>query len=466
MKRLVALLLGLMLLFPGLTHAEGAGYEINVTFSTDEESVSSALRSLLDTQTSNMASICQAIAELVNSLAVKMDWLMTDELTQTRLSFDMMGANIIDLAGQTHNQTGLMQIVSEALLPGHVLVASIPEDELASMLSVQAMYDKTDWQSVLEALKGRVDAWCAATPSRVENGLFVGDLFDSGVRREIYLADDRDLVLLADMLLDALETQNLPLKDLGRVYLKGQNPLTMARTSLHKVANENRYAYQLCRVYDDQENEICVALTVLDQGEQVSTVSFAPVDQGIRMLWGFGMQGGNRYLELTCTQSTDGQKESLNTNIKLYLDADRAGYRAASQSRAEFQAKGTLEVTRGSDGSAKWETTWAAGSWEKAFIDRRVNTTGSWRADTQEISVDVMLHASAGSNPDLTVSLRGGKVEATPMDFSELKEIDMLSESAETEAEMLQLIEDSANALGMKLFKLIPAPLMTLLMMN
>ena len=51
-------------------------------------------------------------------------------------------------------------------------------------------------------------------------------------------------------------------------------------------------------------------------------------------------------------------------------------------------------------------------------------------------------------------------------DFSELKEIDMLSESAETEAEMLQLIEDSANALGMKLFKLIPAPLMTLLMMN
>ena len=80
--------------------------------------------------------------------------------------------------------------------------------------------------------------------------------------------------------------------------------------------------------------------------------------------------------------------------------------------------------------------------------------------------MDVMLHASAGSNPDLTVSLRGGKVEATPMDFSELKEIDMLSESAETEAEMLQLIEDSANALGLKLFKLIPAPLMTLLMMN
>lgn len=111
MKRLVALLLGLMLIFPGLTHAEGAGYEINVTFSTDEESVSSVLRSLTDTQTLNMASICQAIVELVNSLAVKMDWWMTDELTQTRLSFDMMGTNIIDLAGQTHNQTGLMQIV-------------------------------------------------------------------------------------------------------------------------------------------------------------------------------------------------------------------------------------------------------------------------------------------------------------------------------------------------------------------
>lgn len=464
MKRLVTLLLALMLLFPGLTHADGAGYEINVTFSTNEDSVCSALRSLPDNRTLDMESIYRAIAELVNSLTIKMDWLMTDEVTQTRFSFDMMEDNIIDMIGLTHYQTGLMQIASETLLPGHVLVASIPEVELASMLSLQTMFEKTDWESVLAVLRGCVDTWCAATPCRVENGLFMGDLFDCGVRREIYLADDRDLVLLADMLLDALETQNLPLMDLGRVYLNGQNPLSLARASLHRVANENRYAYQLCRIYDDQGEEICVALTVLEQGEQVSTVSIAPVDQGIRMLWGFGMQGENRYIELNCTHSIEGQTESLNTHIKVYLDADRAGYRAAAQDWAEFQGKGTIVVIRGSDGSAKWDTTWSAGSMERAYVEHRVNTTGSWKADTQELSVDVMLHDDAGSQPDLTVSLRGGRVEGTALDFSELKEIDMLSGDTDAEAEMQQLIEDSANALGLKLFKLIPAPLMMLLM--
>lgn len=62
--------------------------------------------------------------------------------------------------------------------------------------------------------------------------------------------------------------------------------------------------------------------------------------------------------------------------------------------------------------------------------------------------------------------MQGGSADVTPADFSGLEEIDLLDEDPQTLDMITQLLTDSAKSFGVKLFKLIPAPLMTLLFMN
>ena len=66
----------------------------------------------------------------------------------------------------------------------------------------------------------------------------------------------------------------------------------------------------------------------------------------------------------------------------------------------------------------------------------------------------------------MRITLRGGPAEVSPADLSALKEIDMLDDDPVTLELTEQLLKDAAQSLGVKLFKLIPAPLMTLLFMN
>ena len=96
----------------------------------------------------------------------------------------------------------------------------------------------------------------------------------------------------------------------------------------------------------------------------------------------------------------------------------------------------------------------------------RLSVTGSWQARTEKISVDIVLGRGASATSGMRIAMQGGPADVTPADWSGLEEIDLLDEDPQTLDMITQLLMDSAQSFGVKLFKLIPAPLMTLLFMN
>lgn len=465
MKRFAAMLLALLMLLPGISHAEEEGYSVSVTFSMDREAAGSMLTSMLGGEPSGLDSMAEALSEMIGSIVLKASGLSSEQLTQVDLRIDLMDSPVVDMLMSTDNLSGTVRLASDSLWPGHALVSAMTVEEMAATLSMQEAWEKTDFRSVLADLRGCLEVWSAGVPCKTEHGAYVGDLFEGGVQCETYLADDRDLSLLTDMLLDKLEGFDLPFEAFAEMYLNGEHPLALLRGSVHQVALENRYAYQLRRILDAEGQLLCLSLTALDGGTQVSTLSAAPVTHGVKLLWGYGIQGENRYLEWTLTDRSDAEAKRLDSTVKVYLDQAKAGYRAASAGLAVYEAGGSLEITGMPDGSAQWRAEWSAA---KAGHDggERLSMTGSWQAQTEEISVDIVLGERVNAAPGMLVSLRGGPAEVRPADLSSLKEIDMLDDDPETLELTEQLLMDAAQSLGVKLFKLIPAPLMTLLFMN
>ena len=463
MKRFAAMLLALLMLLPGFTHAEEEGYSVSVTFSMDREAAGSMLTSMLGGEPSGLDSMAEALSEMIGSIVLKASGLSSEQLTQVDFRIDLKDTPVMDMLMSTDNLSGTVRLASDSLWPGHALFSAMTAEEMAATLSIQKAWEKTDFGSVLADLRDCVETWSAGVPCKIEHGAYVGDLFEDGVQCETYLVDDRDLSLLADLLLDKLKGYDLPLEAFAEMYLNGEHPLALVRSSVHQVSLENRYAYQLRRILDADGQLLCLSLTVLDNGVQVSTLSAAPLEHGVKLLWGYGMQGGNRYLECTLTDLSESDTKRLDSMVKGYLDQAKAGYRAASAGLVVYEASGSLEITGMPDGSAQWQAEWTAG------LDggnERLSVTGLWQAQTEEISVDIVLGERVNAAPGVRITLRGGPAEVSPADLSALKEIDMLDDDPVTLELTEQLLKDAAQSLGVKLFKLIPAPLMTLLFMN
>ena len=463
MKRFAAMLLALLMLLPGISHAEEEGYSVSVTFSMDREAAGSMLTSMLGGEPSGLDSMAEALSEMIGSIVLKASGLSSEQLTQVDLRIDLMDSPVVDMLMSTDNLSGTVRLASDSLWPGHALVSAMTAEEMAATLSMQEAWEKTDFRSVLADLRGCLEAWSAGVPCKTEHGAYVGDLFEGGVQCETYLVDDRDLSLLTDMLLDKMEGYDLSFEAFAEMYLNGEHPLALLRGSVHQVALENRYAYQLRRILDAEGQILCLSLTALDGGTQVSTLSAAPVAHGVKLLWGYGIQGENRYLEWMLTDRSDADTKRLDSMVKVYLDQAKAGYRAASAGLAVYEASGSLEITGMPDGSAQWQAEWTAG------LDggnERLSVTGLWQAQTEEISVDIVLGERVNAASGVRITLRGGPAEVSPADLSALKEIDMLDDDPVTLELTEQLLKDAAQSLGVKLFKLIPAPLMTLLFMN
>ena len=378
MKRFAAMLLALLMLLPGISHAEG-GYSVSVTFSMDREAAGSMLTSMLGGEPSGLDSMAEALSEMIGSIVLKASGLSSEQLTQVDFRIDLKDTPVMDMLMSTDNLSGTVRLASDSLWPGHALVSAMTAEEMAATLSMQEAWEKTDFWSVLADLRGCLEAWSAGVSCKTEHGAYVGDLFEGGVQCETYLADDRDLSLLADMLLDGLEGFDLPFEAFAEMYLNGEHPLALLRGSVHQVALENRYTYQLRRILDAEGQLLCLSLTVLDGGTQVSTLSAAPVAHGVKLLWGYGIQGENRYLEWTLTDRSDAEAKRLDSTVKVYLDQAKAGYRAASAGLVVYEASGSLEITGLPDGSAQWQAEWTAG------LDggnERLSVTGLWQAQT------------------------------------------------------------------------------------
>lgn len=465
MKRFAAMLLALLMLLPGLTHAD-EGYSVSVTFSMDRETAGSILTSLLGEEPSGLGSMADALSDLIGSMVLKANGLSSEHMTQVDFRMDLMNTSIVDMLMSTENLTGAVRLASDSFWPGHALISALTAEELAKTLSIQEAWTKTDFGSVLVDLRGCVKTWTTGIPCKTENSAYVGDLFEGGAQCETYQADDRDLSLLADMLLDKLEGYDLPLEAYAELCLNGEHPLALLRSSVHQVALENRYTYQLRRILDAEGQLLCLSLTVLEGGVQVSTLSAAPVEQGLKLLWGFGIQGENRYLECMLTKRSDEAGESLSATVKVYLDQAKKGYRAAAAGTAVYEASGSFEIIGQPDGSANWRAEWTAVDASDDDDIERLSVTGSWQARTEKISVDIVLGRGASATSGMRIAMQGGSADVTPADFSGLEEIDLLDEDPQTLDMITQLLTDSAKSFGVKLFKLIPAPLMTLLFMN
>ena len=98
-------------------------------------------------------------------------------------------------------------------------------------------------------------------------------------------------------------------------------------------------------------------------------------------------------------------------------------------------------------------------------LKRLASSTGR-QAQTEEISVDIVLGRGVSATSGMRITFQGGPTDVTPANLSGLEEINLLDDDPQTLDMITQLLTDSAQSFGVKLFKLIPAPLMTPLFMN
>ena len=132
MKRFAAMLLALLMLLPGFTHAEEEGYSVSVTFSMDREAAGSMLTSMLGGEPSGLDSMAEALSEMIGSIVLKASGLSSEQLTQVDLRIDLMDSPVVDMLMSTDNLSGTVRLASDSLWPGHALVSAMTAEEMAA----------------------------------------------------------------------------------------------------------------------------------------------------------------------------------------------------------------------------------------------------------------------------------------------------------------------------------------------
>lgn len=449
MKKLLACLLALML--PLCAMAETA----SVTWTTEvspegltrlidlmQTAAPDAALSLTDKQTA-------ALAEFMSGFSASVGVHESGELMRFVIAYG--NETLMDLDCMIQKDEYLY---TSSLLPGILLTT--PLDVSDKLLEeIIAAWENQPWLALWSRYLRFAERWDGSLDQSVEYGSFAGDTYSGGKRRVTYRFDERDVALLLESIITADEVDDVAtlLHGYGLQYFDDADGLTNALCQrIRDAAMENRYSYVLRIVDDGTEGPQIIGLSLLvyEQDQLVSTLSASENT----VVLGYGLRGENCYLSLETSDAANAPMMLA----KLWHDPTRAGYHAASGNEANLLFSAALYQDE-TDAPLSMRAEIDGPALNNIPVTLALTLTDSDTA--AELALSVTVDGLPLSTSRMTISV----VDDLPaMETEGLRRID-LNDPSDEDADVLDdAIDDAANELAVKLFKLMPPELLTIFM--
>lgn len=453
MKKILACLLALMLPCCALADT----FALDWTTKAQEEGMTT-LMSILETALGLSegslvdAGWAEALTESINSLSIS---AIIDDSGRYRTSIayqeDELYVSDVRMSEEYLSVTG-------SLFPG--LLLYLPAEYLNQFGSTLSPAD-IDWENAAYTILGSVAYWIDTLDAVYETGSFAGEAYSGGTDRWTYTFDDRDIATLLDDLALAEWPESFlqALRSFGGSRWGSEEAMISAfRVKVHEAAMRNRYRYVLRAVGIDGE-PIGISLLTYEGDDLVATLSMGIDGARVVSILGYGIRGQNVYLAMTM----NGDPDTPGLEAKLWLDATKGGYYAASSNDANLLLDAsTIITTVGTNASIAMQAhgSLLMGNWVD-IVMKDVAVNGNTALETTVSINETPLMVS-----DLVVS----KAEPLPqIDEESLRTIDLSNMTDEDQALFNDTWQDALARLLLKLLNVAPSkltltPLIKLLM--
>lgn len=451
-KCLICLLAAMLLLFPGISLAqEQHAYQLTMGWEADADGLSELFTAWDEVDQATVPTLAQGLQELLNGISVTAG--LQDDAGW--LSCSLSGDELISLS--LHETSDAVYFLFN-LLPGYVMTQTFDQLDVAAAEAYAQSISEIDWESLEVSLLGEFDSWLDSITVTSAAGSFIGDAYEGGTMRNTFRLDDRDLSLLLDGLALRVE-QALPAEAPGWDDL-----IAEVRETTHEAALSNTYSYIIHQVLRDNGSVAGYSFVVLEEETQVATLSVSE-GEPFRLVLGLGYGGCNHYLELTASALPADEGHLYGLHIALYNDKTRGGYHAAklAEDSLLMSADGQAQLL-GKDDAYSWTLDLAIQDRTGTPIALRQTMEGSLSLAEPSFHHTSRLHLAETDAPILTETIDVVPSQPQTFDIEGLTSIPMDAlEDEEQSALMDEIINDAAVDLALRLFKLIPPQLLTLL---
>lgn len=447
MKKLLACLVVLVLL-PAAAFAQGIVWEWKLDMPEDAlvnltQSIQAAFPETAETLGDGDENLLHGLANLLDGVEAKL--YAQEKMVQIDLR--LSDTDILQVTLYVdHNET---RILLDAL-PGIVLTIPASQSQGITQEDMLALL-LADWSSFGATIDAAVNAWLPTLPTALESGSFAGEAYTGGLYRMTYQVDERDLFVLMESLLH-YEEQFSAIPELQALLeafgLDLYTVLESARAVAYEAAKENAYTY-LVHSVSDGEYLIGVSIISYQKDKQVGTLSLGWQDEGFKAVLGYGYQGSNVYFAA----------ESVGNlwNLQMVKDDSLVGYTAASQEPQNvlLQLSGETKSNGGQatvDASLTGDLLHGLNIGAETFMDSSLSD--------MEVSSIMSVNGETLLKQMLRVDKAGDKAfpDTTGMQVVELREDGTMSQNIDSE------LEHFVTTLGIRIFKVIPAELLTTVM--
>lgn len=453
MKKLLACLLALLL--PCCALAETYSLDWTMRVSPDGVALLSDISLASGALSEKMAA---AVAELFSSLSAR--FVVSDTGNRYRFSLAYQDLELLLFDAQDSDETSTAVC---NLAPGILLKLAVDHDSVAVSKDAVDALNHLSLADFQRRLAPSWDAWVASLDTEVDHGVFAGDAYAGEGRCRTYRFDERDVAVLLESMLAAELNDNIQpvLKYLSWQFWHDEDSITdYLRDCFRNAAMRNRYRYVLRLVDDGTDGHPLTGLSLIvyEGDQQVATLSCGHPETGFKAVLGYGLRGQNYYLSLTTSGTPDNMDQM---ELQLWQDPGKYGfYDAADEPETNLLLSAVCSASSDDPQTTATLRTTMVG---KALRDHQVDTvftitTGDVR---EEITTTVLVDATEAA----VFSLTGAYADALPpLETSGLRAIN-ITDMTDEEAQLLQdIASDVGVELGIELFRLLPAELMTLLL--
>jgi len=238
-----------------------------------------------------------AYVKLLQHLTNGLGLHLTMQEDAVALEAQVAGGSFFDLA--VYNAEDIICLTS-TLLPDCALSESVnPAADRETMLST---LEKLNGESIKDSIRASVDAWLSNITPTVSTGEFSGDAYEGGTACTTWMLTDSDIAALissaaTDEVRRSISSVCEALDTDAEVFLSKFDEKNAA------VADADTYMYIL-RMVEDAAGELRgLSLTVIEDVEQVATISIGVTKKEVTLVLGLGLDEQNYWWRSTAKKN-------------------------------------------------------------------------------------------------------------------------------------------------------------------
>lgn len=338
MKKLMALLLAAMLLFPAMAMADAVTYRC--TMSIDQDYYAQMLKQAVNTSFASMDEVDETVdivTEVICGILDASAFTATVQDNGIHLAWEVQEQETVNVLVTWSDEAVLL---STSLLPDTVL-------ELPLSYAIENL-SAVDWDGIAADMAKVCEAWLYSRDIAFDvTGQYAGAAYEGADERVVIRFDDADVALLVDGLLLVLEDhESLEYVVDGRIL---QDAIDGLRRFNHQAAITNQYDYELIIAFDGEyltNDFIGMSLNVYEGDREAWSVSLGVDDNGgFRLIAGFHVDGNTNYFALTQALEEHGNESSAATVFAVYQVNEGVSYAeaVADRTNALYCGENTME---------------------------------------------------------------------------------------------------------------------------